>query len=63
MEIFIIGFGIILLAIAGMAVGVLLGGPKRCIKGSCGGIANIPGMEGGCSACGSGTAPEDKERA
>nr|VFK44446.1 MAG: Protein of unknown function (DUF539) [Candidatus Kentron sp. TC]VFK57998.1 MAG: Protein of unknown function (DUF539) [Candidatus Kentron sp. TC] len=48
MEIFIISFVITLLAVVGMAVGVLLQGPKRRIQGSCGGIAGIPGMEGEC---------------
>nr|VFK04917.1 MAG: hypothetical protein BECKH772B_GA0070898_105041 [Candidatus Kentron sp. H]VFK05158.1 MAG: hypothetical protein BECKH772A_GA0070896_105111 [Candidatus Kentron sp. H]VFK08383.1 MAG: hypothetical protein BECKH772C_GA0070978_105071 [Candidatus Kentron sp. H] len=51
MEISIISFVIVVIAVAGMAIGVLLSGAKRCIKGSCGGIANLPGMEGGCGAC------------
>nr|VFJ47246.1 MAG: hypothetical protein BECKDK2373B_GA0170837_101622 [Candidatus Kentron sp. DK] len=51
MEIFIISFIVILIAVVGMAVGVLLRGPRHCLKGSCGGIANTPGMEGSC-ACG-----------
>ncbi|MBT8421215.1 MAG: (Na+)-NQR maturation NqrM [Gammaproteobacteria bacterium] len=61
MEIFITSFVIILIAVTGMAVGVIFGGEKKCIKGSCGGIASLPGMEGGCSACGKDAAPEDKE--
>ncbi|VFM97830.1 MAG: hypothetical protein BECKG1743D_GA0114223_102992 [Candidatus Kentron sp. G] len=63
MKIFIICLGILLLAVAGMAIGILFGGPRGCSQGSCAGGANMPGMEGGCSACGSGAAPEDKERA
>lgn len=51
MEIFLISFVIIILAVTGMAIGVLLGGPGKRIQGSCGGIAGLPGMEGGC-ACG-----------
>nr|VFK31902.1 MAG: hypothetical protein BECKMB1821I_GA0114274_10287 [Candidatus Kentron sp. MB]VFK77325.1 MAG: hypothetical protein BECKMB1821H_GA0114242_11237 [Candidatus Kentron sp. MB] len=48
MEVFIFSFLVILLAVAGMAVGFLFGGQERCIRGSCGGIARIPGMEGEC---------------
>jgi hypothetical protein len=47
MAIFLIALGIIGLAIAGLSLGVVLGRPP--IKGSCGGLACIPG--GTCSAC------------
>lgn len=39
--------GVILLAIAGLSLGVMLGRPP--IKGSCGGLACVPGVS--CSAC------------
>nr|VFK53749.1 MAG: hypothetical protein BECKTUN1418F_GA0071002_10289 [Candidatus Kentron sp. TUN]VFK57769.1 MAG: hypothetical protein BECKTUN1418D_GA0071000_106910 [Candidatus Kentron sp. TUN]VFK61554.1 MAG: hypothetical protein BECKTUN1418E_GA0071001_10685 [Candidatus Kentron sp. TUN] len=62
MEIFIISFLIILLAVTGMAIGVLIGDTKRRIKGSCGGLANIPGMEGECcGACKKDPMPENTE--
>nr|VFK16112.1 MAG: Protein of unknown function (DUF539) [Candidatus Kentron sp. LPFa] len=62
MEIFIISFIIILLAVLGMAIGFLLQGPKRRIRGSCGGIASIPGMEGECcGACEKEPAPKGRE--
>jgi len=44
MQIFILSFVVIAIAIAGMAVGVIFS--NRAIKGSCGGIGNIPGMQG-----------------
>ena len=55
MTIFIITFGVILLAVIGMAIGVILGRPA--IKGSCGGLNQV-GLAGSCSgACSS----EEKE--
>ena len=59
MEVFLISFVVVLIAVLAMAVGVLLGGEKRCIKGSCGGIASMPGMEGGCGACGRRSAADE----
>jgi hypothetical protein len=47
MGLFLVTFVIMALALLGMAVGVILGrGP---IKGSCGGLNNIQGMECFCS--------------
>ena len=49
MTTFIATFVILLLVVAGMAIGVLLGRPA--IKGSCGGLNNV-GLAGSCSgAC------------
>ena len=39
----ILAFSVTALAVAGMAVGAIFSG--RTIKGSCGGIGNIPGIE------------------
>ena len=47
METLILAFVITLLAIAGLAIGVLAGRPP--IKGSCGGIACAKGIS--CSVC------------
>jgi hypothetical protein len=49
MNIFIATFIIMLIAVIGMAVGVLSG--RRGIQGSCGGLNNIEGLEGSCSVC------------
>lgn len=47
MLVYIATFIIIALAIAGMALGVLLS--DRRLKGSCGGLNTIDGLEGSCS--------------
>ena len=47
MQIFLFTFLILLLAFLGMAAGVLLN--NRELKGSCGGLSNIPGIKGDCS--------------
>ncbi len=47
MSTFILAFTIILLAIGGLAVGVIFGRPP--IKGSCGGVSCIKGAD--CGAC------------
>lgn len=47
MEIFLISFIVMIIAVAGMAVGVMLG--RRPIKGSCGGLNTIAGVECACS--------------
>lgn len=47
METIILAFLILLLAIAGLAIGVLAG--RAPIKGSCGGLACIKGID--CGVC------------
>ncbi len=47
MQIFLFTFLVLLLAFLGMAAGVLLN--KRELKGSCGGLSNIPGIKSDCS--------------
>ena len=47
MQIFLFTFVVLLLAFLGMAAGVLLN--NRELKGSCGGLSNIPGIKGDCS--------------
>lgn len=47
--VFIIAFAVMLLVVAGMAVGVMAG--RKPIAGSCGGIAAL-GIEKECSICG-----------
>lgn len=47
MAAFLLAFVLILLAIAGLAVGVLFGRPP--LKGSCGGAACLKGID--CAAC------------
>lgn len=58
MEIYLFSFVVIALAVAGMAIGVLLGG--RSIKGSCGGLSNVDGLDAECPIC-SGTCEEKGE--
>ena len=47
MQIFLFTFLVLLLAFFGMAMGVILN--NRELKGSCGGLSNIPGVESDCS--------------
>ena len=47
MQIFLLTFVVLLLAFLGRAAGVLLN--NRELKGSCGGLSNIPGIKGDCS--------------
>lgn len=47
--IWLFAFIVMLLAVAGMAVGVMMG--RKPIAGSCGGIANL-GIEKECGICG-----------
>ena len=46
MQVYIIAFIIIALAILGLAIGVVLS--DRRLKGSCGGLNTIQGLEGSC---------------
>ena len=45
----VLSFAVLLLVVAGMAVGVIISG--RPIKGSCGGLSALPGAEQ-CGVCG-----------
>lgn len=47
MQIFLFTFMVLLLAFLGMSAGILLN--KRELKGSCGGLSNIPGIKDDCS--------------
>lgn len=52
MKILFISFFVIGLAVLGMAVGVLLGGRRRCLRGSCGGLNQATGGEDHCFCAG-----------
>ena len=49
MSTLIASFVILLLVVAGMAIGVMFG--RAPIKGSCGGLNNV-GIDGTCEVCG-----------
>ena len=49
LEIFVITFVILLVVVVAMAVGVIFG--RGAIKGSCGGINNIDGLDSACDMC------------
>lgn len=49
MTVFIFAFVVMLLVVAGMAVGVMV--QKKPLKGSCGGLNNL-GMKQNCAICG-----------
>lgn len=49
MSTFIISFAIFSLVMIAMAVGVIVN--NRAIKGSCGGLNDIDGLEGACDIC------------
>ncbi len=51
--------GIFVLAFLGMAVGVIFS--NRCIKASCGGLANLDGAES-CSQCGGCSVSDQKQK-
>lgn len=55
MSTFLLTFAIILLAIGGLAIGVLFGRPP--IKGSCGGVNCIKGSD--CGACRAAADPKE----
>lgn len=46
MQVFLLTFGILALVVVAMSLGVILS--NREIKGSCGGLNKIPGLEGSC---------------
>lgn len=60
MEIFIVAFVVMLLLVAAMSIGVLMG--KKPISGSCGGMSAL-GMEVACDVCGGDKTKCDKEEA
>ncbi len=49
MNLFLASFTIISLAVLAMSIGVIVSG--RCIKGSCGGLNTIAGLEDACGSC------------
>lgn len=60
MAMLIITFLFMLLVVAAMAIGVIMGG--KPIKGSCGGMASL-GMETACDVCGGDQTKCDEETA
>jgi|TARA_B110000285_G_C14972379_1_gene537220 hypothetical protein len=49
MNTFFLTFGIFTIAMTAMAIGVIVN--NRAIKGSCGGLNDIDGLEGACDIC------------
>lgn len=49
MTTFLVTFVVFLLFVAAMAVGVIFS--NKTIKGSCGGLNNVDGLEGDCLLC------------
>ena len=49
MTMFLASFAVFMLVIAAMAVGVIFS--NRKIKGSCGGLNSVDGLEGDCLLC------------
>ena len=49
MDLLLVTFGVFLVVMISMAVGVLVS--NREIKGSCGGLNDIDGLEGACDIC------------
>lgn len=49
MNLFFITFGVFVLVMAAMAIGVIVS--NRAIKGSCGGLNDIDGLKGACDIC------------
>jgi len=58
MELMLVAFVVMLILVAGMAIGVIMG--REPIKGSCGGMAAL-GMDTECSICGGNPAKCDEE--
>ena len=48
-QLFLITFAVLLIVALAMAVGVIMG--RGAIKGSCGGISNIDGLDSACEFC------------
>ncbi len=59
MTTFLLAFGVLLLIVIAMSVGVLLG--RKPIKGSCGGMSAL-GMETECDICGGEKSRCEKEQ-
>jgi len=56
----LVSFVVMLFIFACMAVGILFGRPS--IRGTCGGLNGVKGMEGSCLACsGSGVCKREKQ--
>jgi len=49
MNLFFVTFGVFVLVMAAMAIGVIVS--NRAIKGSCGGLNDIDGLKGACDIC------------
>jgi hypothetical protein len=49
MNTFLLTFGIFTIAVMAMAIGVIVS--NRAIKGTCGGLNDIDGLEGACDIC------------
>lgn len=49
MNVFIVTFVVFLFVMVAMAVGVIVA--NRSIKGSCGGLNDIDGLQGACDIC------------
>lgn len=59
MNTFIVTFLVFLLVVVAMAVGVIFS--NREIKGSCGGLNNVDGLEGDCLLCSNKKCEKKKE--
>lgn len=49
MNMFFVTFGVFMLVMMAMAIGVIIN--NRAIKGSCGGLNDIDGLDGACDIC------------
>jgi len=62
MKIWLITFAALLISLIAMAVGVILGGKKKMLKGSCGGLNKVLNQEGNpCDFCGRRDLCEDEK--